>query len=169
MISIKNTESVEISVQPMSEYMLALKNHMETSVLNTYQKTHPNMKRSSPLFQSIRGYSGDDWAEIRAGEGGYPPYAMIQQKGGSTHPNVTTRSRKFFWMMFYATGDEKWKWMALSKKNKFTVSIQANPYMVITDEDWDFILNTLGSRRVSISTTFNAEVLPTLTIRGMME
>lgn len=56
-------------------------------------------------------------------------YAAIQEFGGTTHPTVTRKSRAFFWYMLKATGDEKWKGMALSKKSHFTVHIDARPYL----------------------------------------
>jgi len=50
-------------------------------------------------------------------------YAFIQDKGGLTKPEITPRSRKFFWMMFFKTGDDKWKGMALTKKTVFNIFI----------------------------------------------
>ena len=50
-------------------------------------------------------------------------YADIQDKGGLTKPEVTARSRKFFWAMFFKTHDDKWKGMALTKKTMFNVFI----------------------------------------------
>ncbi len=56
-------------------------------------------------------------------------YAAIQEEGGTTHPNVTDRMRKFAWFMFFKTGDEKFKRMALTKKNQLTIKIPARPYI----------------------------------------
>jgi phage gpG-like protein len=50
-------------------------------------------------------------------------YARIQDEGGSTFPRVTKKSRKFFWMMYYLTDDEKYKWMALTKQERLRVKI----------------------------------------------
>lgn len=62
------------------------------------------------------------------------PYARVQFLGGETHPSVTQKSRRFFWMMFFRTGDERWKWMALTKKQRFLVRIRpANPFY-LSDE-----------------------------------
>ncbi len=56
-------------------------------------------------------------------------YARIQELGGTTHPNVTDRMRKFSWFMFMKTKDDKWKRMALTKKNRLTIKIPPRPYL----------------------------------------
>ena len=56
-------------------------------------------------------------------------YARIQELGGTTHPSVTERMRKFMWFMFYKTKDDKFKRMALTKKNRLTVKIPERPYL----------------------------------------
>lgn len=56
-------------------------------------------------------------------------YAAIHELGGITHPNLTDKMRKFAWAMFYQSKDEKWKGMALSKKQKLTINIKARPYI----------------------------------------
>ena len=57
------------------------------------------------------------------------PYGRIHELGGTTHPRITDKSRKFFWAMFFRGGDSKWKFMALTKKKTFTVKIQKTPYL----------------------------------------
>ncbi|WP_435135742.1 hypothetical protein [Formosa sp. A9] len=57
------------------------------------------------------------------------PYAQIHNEGGVLNIPITTRSRKYFWFMFYATGDEKWKGMALTKKQRFTVHMEKRQFM----------------------------------------
>lgn len=52
-------------------------------------------------------------------------YGAIHEFGG-TIP-VTDKSRAFFWVMFKKTGDEKWKFMAISKKSFFVMP--ARPYL----------------------------------------
>lgn len=44
-------------------------------------------------------------------------YASIHNQGG--YISVTPKSRRFFWYMYKKTGEEMWKYMALSKKTKF--------------------------------------------------
>lgn len=44
-------------------------------------------------------------------------YGEIHNEGGTVVITVTPKSRKFFWFMFKATGLNKWKAMALTKKS----------------------------------------------------
>jgi hypothetical protein len=79
------------------------------------------------LINSFRFQAGSHSLVWTAGEG--LPYARVQFLGGRTHPSVMAKSRRFFWQMFFRTGEDKWKWMALSKKPRFTVIIRpANPF-----------------------------------------
>jgi len=107
--------------------------------------TSPVMKklsrRSSRLSRSILGSEhGSDGNEsirkvkINSGNiegiiGSKVPYAEIHEKGGTSHPKITTRSRKFFWAKYFETGDEKWKGMALTNKSFFNIKIPARPYL----------------------------------------
>lgn len=56
-------------------------------------------------------------------------YARIQEYGGTTHPSVTDRMRKFAWFMFFKTNDDKWKRLALTNKSTLTIKIPARPYL----------------------------------------
>lgn len=56
-------------------------------------------------------------------------YAAIQELGGETHPPLTKKMRAFAWAMFYETGEEMWKRMALSKKNRLTIKIPPRPFI----------------------------------------
>src|SRR5690606_26575383 len=47
------------------------------------------------------------------------PYAAIHNNGGIMKLKVTKRMRKYFWYMYKATGDSKWKYMAMTKKENF--------------------------------------------------
>lgn len=49
--------------------------------------------------------------------GSYAQYAKIHNEGGTLNIPITKKSRKYFWYMYKQTNNEKWKWMALSKKN----------------------------------------------------
>ena len=50
-------------------------------------------------------------------------YAQIQDKGGLTSPEVTDKMRKFAWAMHYKTKDDKWKGLALTKKQMLRIFI----------------------------------------------
>ena len=56
-------------------------------------------------------------------------YAAIHEYGGVINVPVTQKSRGYFWWRYRVTGDEKWMFMALSKKDVFRVVIPARPYL----------------------------------------
>ena len=56
-------------------------------------------------------------------------YAAIHNKGGRLKVKVTEKSRRFFWAMHYKTGDEMWKWMALTKKTYMTITIPKRQFI----------------------------------------
>lgn len=61
-------------------------------------------------------------------------YAKIQDEGGTTHPQITDKMRRFAWAMFFAantkrskaTGAYMWFYLAISKKSQLTVNILAS-------------------------------------------
>ena len=55
-------------------------------------------------------------------------YADIQDRGGTTHPTVTPRMRRWAWAMMYKTKDEKYRAIALTKKDKLTVKIPGSSW-----------------------------------------
>lgn len=57
------------------------------------------------------------------------PYARAHNEGAATTLKRTPRMRKFFWAMFYKTKDERWKWMALSKKTTLTIKVPKRQFM----------------------------------------
>jgi len=71
--------------------------------------------------------AGDDKWTIAIGTGiagrQSVPYAKIQDVGGTTHPTVTPRMRRWAWAMYAQWGEERYKWLALTKKSKLTVNI----------------------------------------------
>src|SRR5690606_32264695 len=46
------------------------------------------------------------------------PYAEIHNSGGIVRLPVTDKMRKYFWYMFKATGQVRWKYMAITKKER---------------------------------------------------
>jgi len=50
-------------------------------------------------------------------------YASIQDHGGYTYPKVTPKMRKWAWYMFRQYGEEKFKWIALTKQKHLMVHI----------------------------------------------
>lgn len=57
------------------------------------------------------------------------PYAAIHNTGGVIRVPVTERSRKFFWAMWFATGEAHWKGMALTKKTTLLVNMPKRQFI----------------------------------------
>ena len=61
----------------------------------------------------VRKSSGTDWA--KAGIENPKIYDYANEFGAKPRPKVTEKSKLFFWRMFFLTGNEMWKFMALMK------------------------------------------------------
>lgn len=57
------------------------------------------------------------------------PYAKIHNEGGIINVNLTPKARKFFWFMYYATNDSRYKWMAISKKSSLSIKIPKRQFI----------------------------------------
>lgn len=81
-------------------------------------------KGSGRLMRSIRVIKADQEIVV---VGTDVPYAKAHNEGAAFKGRIpiTEKSRKFFWAMFYQTGDERYKRMALTKKTEF------NPFIKI--------------------------------------
>tara|TARA_R100001369_G_scaffold88101_1_gene124182 strand:+ start:292 stop:810 length:519 start_codon:yes stop_codon:yes gene_type:complete len=77
-------------------------------------------------------------------------YADIHNNGGTLNIRITEKSRKYFWYMYKATGQGKWKGMALTKKNQFTVVIPQRQFIghseTLMDDLDEWLLNTIIKR-----------------------
>ncbi|MGC4130170.1 MAG: phage virion morphogenesis protein [Bergeyella sp.] len=90
--------------------------------------THKLLQQSLALKASIKIETATlDKIEISAGNG--LKYAAIHNEGGTITIKITPKMRKYFWYMFKKTEDEKWKWMALSKKDVMTVKIPKRQFI----------------------------------------
>jgi len=56
-------------------------------------------------------------------------YALIHEEGGTIHPKITEKSRKFFWAKWYETKQGKYKGMALTQKSNFDIKIKPKRYL----------------------------------------
>lgn len=56
-------------------------------------------------------------------------YAQIHNEGGVITVTVTPKMRKYFWFMFRATNDVRYKWMALTKKDRMTIKIPQRQFV----------------------------------------
>ena len=61
--------------------------------------------------------------------GTYAAYAKIHNEGGIITLPVTKKMKKYFWYMYKTTQNEKWKWMALTKKETLTIKIPKRQYI----------------------------------------
>lgn len=69
------------------------------------------------------------------------PYAAIHEFGGTITVRITDKMRRFFWFRFKQTRDEKYKWMALARRQTFTIRIPARPYIApAVEQETPFIV-----------------------------
>ncbi|MCZ2393404.1 MAG: phage virion morphogenesis protein [Chitinophagales bacterium] len=91
-------------------------------------ETHKLLYKSHALKDSVIIKTIDKkMVEIMAGEG--IPYAAIHNYGGTITVKMTDKMRKYFWYMHKQTGEDKWKWMALTKKEQFSIHIPPRPFI----------------------------------------
>lgn len=79
------------------------------------------------------------------------PYARIMREGGTFTIPITKNMKSFFWAKWYSTGDDKWKYMALSNRSVFVIHIPPREYMSLPQEEWAEILDMLATDLVQIS------------------
>lgn len=92
----------------------------------------------SGIRKTERTSFGSDFAEISFKN-------TIHQRGGVM--NQTDRMRKFFWAKFYESSEDKWKWMALSKR-AMTFPVRA---LTLQKEDIDYFRKELINRIFNIT------------------
>ncbi len=90
--------------------------------------THKLLNQSYSLKNSIKITTADFGnVEISAGEG--LNYAAIHNEGGTITVKVSDKMKRYFWYMYKKTEDEKWKWMALTKKETLTIKIPKRQFI----------------------------------------
>lgn len=90
--------------------------------------SHKLLQQSLALKNSIRIEQATmKLIAISAGKG--LPYAAIHNTGGTINVTLTDKMRRFFWAMHYKTGDNKWKYMALTKKKNLMIRIPKRQYI----------------------------------------
>ena len=89
---------------------------------------HKILNQSLVLKNSIRISQADfEKVVISAGEG--LNYAAIHNEGGTITVKVTDKMRKYFWAMYKKTNEERFKWMALTKKEQFNIHIPKRQFI----------------------------------------
>lgn len=92
------------------------------------ESLHKILFKSHALRDSIRIKSQTpERIEVIAGEG--IPYAEIHNKGGIINVTLTPKARKFFWYMYKKTDNDKWKWMAITKKERLVIHMPKRQYI----------------------------------------
>ena len=102
------------------------------------------LRRTGALRSSKHSSYGSDFAEVTMGEG-LGKYPFAQQFGSQHQVRVTNDARRFFWAMFHSTGETKWKYMAMTDKQMFTIKIPARPFILFQEEDIDNILGLVAN------------------------
>lgn len=91
----------------------------------------PLLSGRNHLSRSIRFRPGDRQVTVYTDVS----YAAIHNQGGSTHPTVTPKMRKYAWARHYQEAgkdkkkDTSWKRLALTKKGRLTVRIPQRKFM----------------------------------------
>lgn len=94
--------------------------------------THKLLQQSLALKNSINITQADfKNIEITAGEG--INYGAIHNEGGTITIKVTPKMKKFFWAMYKKTEVEKWKFLALTKKENFIIKIPKRQFIGTSD------------------------------------
>ncbi len=57
-------------------------------------------------------------------------YAALHEFGGTVHPKVTQRMRKWAWARYFETGEGMFKAIALTKKSQLDIKIEKRPFLV---------------------------------------
>ncbi len=122
---------------------------LATSTKEKYQRLgwelEPTLNRTKGLMSTIEvRHQGKSSVVISANS----PYAAIHQFGGTLKPTIpiTSKMRKFFWAKFYETGFDTWKALALTKKKELkpVIQIPARPFITLTEEDLEEILEIIS-------------------------
>lgn len=120
----------------------------------------PPLKRQSgvsgfnrPLMDTGALYNSGEYkivgTEMTVTWGRGLPYAWIQNFGGTTHPVVSLKMKKFFWAMYFETEEEFWKFMALKPVGEvLTIEIPARMFMMFQDSDIEHITGLFANYAV---------------------
>ena len=84
------------------------------------------LRVTNSLFNSI---DADNDGKSRVRFTADMPYAGIHNDGGIIKAPRTKKMKKFFWAMYYKTGEEMWKFMAMSNKPNVVFRIPKRQYM----------------------------------------
>lgn len=86
--------------------------------------------KSAFLMNSIQVFSAD---QKRIVFGSDAEYAEIHNNGGTVSIPITKKSKKYFWYMYKATGNDMFKGLALTKKQSITITIPKRQFIGHSD------------------------------------
>lgn len=85
------------------------------------------LRVTNTLFNSISADSDVSTATVTFSSD--EPYAKLHNEGGFVKISRTAKMRKFFWAMYKQTKEEKWKYMAMSKKPNLVFRVPKRQFM----------------------------------------
>lgn len=86
-------------------------------------------KQSGKLMKSGKVFKADPSAVIVGVPDNVAEYAKIHNKGGTVHPAVTDKMRRYAWFRYARTGEDKWKGLALTRKRRLTIRIPQRKFL----------------------------------------
>lgn len=104
-------------------------------VLNPWEKrAQPSPRNSRKLLVDSGALSRSltirkqNWPDIIIASEGVD-YARIHNEGGTLKVLITESMRRYFWAMYYETGQEAYKYMAITKETYFKIEIPQRQFM----------------------------------------
>ena len=86
-------------------------------------------KQSGRLMKSGTIFQADEEATIVGVPDNIAIYGKIHNEGGTVNPMVTDKMRKFAWFKFKKTGEDRWKYLAITKKNQLHINIPKRQFL----------------------------------------
>lgn len=133
---IKSAVEMKKAREAMRAEVVRLSNLFGVNAKSTIQEKYlsgPRPQRLAPKSGELRSRVGfrvyQDGNRTLIRFGNPLVYARIHEYGGTTRPTVTKKMRSWAWRQFFETGDEMYKWIALTKKPKLTIKIPKRPYL----------------------------------------
>ncbi|MCK9482627.1 MAG: phage virion morphogenesis protein [Bacteroidia bacterium] len=81
---------------------------------------HPMLRKSNALMEDLK-VTEQTMQRIKIETN--LPYAAIHNNGGKFSILITDKMRKYFWAMYRQTGQERFKFMAITKKKRLPIRI----------------------------------------------
>jgi phage gpG-like protein len=86
-------------------------------------------KQSGRLMKSGTVFQADEKAVVVGVPDNIAEYGRIHNDGGTVRPKVTDKMKKFAWFKFKETKEDRWKWLALTKRKRLTIKIPKRQFL----------------------------------------